>query len=276
MRKLLSAGLIRLKKSRIFWLLACFMLALGLYYPIAIRIQADKYNSPATAIDSPFFSHIMLMGVLTAVFISLFVGTEYSDGTIRNKLIIGHSRAAIYVSNLTVCACAVLFLAVCFMLPCACVGIPLLGSFSMGTGHAVLLIACTLIIELAYTALFTLAAMLIHSKASLATVTILTAFLMLFASIFLYSELSQPKMWTDYIEMEDGQIIQSEPEPNKYYVTGTKRRVYTFLMEFLPSGQAVTLLDKELPLVRVFLYDSLIVILCTGAGLFGFSRKDIK
>ena len=222
MRKLLSAGLIRLKKSRIFWLLACFMLALGLYYPIAIRIQADKYNSPATAIDSPFFSHIMLMGVLTAVFISLFVGTEYSNGTIRNKLIIGHSRAAIYVSNLTVCACAVLFLAVCFMLPCACVGIPLLGSFSMGTGHAVLLI---------------------HSKASLATVTILTAFLMLFASIFLYSELSQPKMWTDYIEMEDGQIIQSEPEPNKYYVTGTKRRVYTFLMEFLPSGQAVTLLN---------------------------------
>lgn len=274
MRKLLSAGLIRLRKSRIFWLLSGFMLAFGLYYPIALRMQADKYGFTAT-IESPFFTHVMLMGVLTAIFISLFIGTEYSDGTIRNKLIIGHSRTAIYFSNLAVCTCAVLFIAVCYMLPCACAGIPLLGSFSIGTSHTASLIACTLFIELAYTALFTLAAMLIHNKASLATVTILTAFLMLFASSYLYAQLLQPKMWTDYIE-EDGQFIQSEPIPNEYYVTGTKRKVYTFLMEFMPSGQATTLMSGDLPLTRVFLYDSLIVVLCTGIGLFAFSRKDIK
>ena len=274
MRKLLSAGLIRLRKSRIFWLLSGFMLAFGLYYPIALRMQADKYGFTAT-IESPFFTHIMLMGVLTAIFISLFIGTEYSDGTIRNKLIIGHSRTAIYFSNLAVCTCAVLFIAVCYMLPCACAGIPLLGSFSIGTSHTASLIACTLFIELAYTALFTLAAMLIHNKASLATVTILTAFLMLFASSYLYAQLLQPKMWTDYIE-EDGQFIQSEPIPHEYYVTGTKRKVYTFLMEFMPSGQATTLMSGDLPLTRVFLYDSLIVVLCTGIGLFAFSRKDIK
>ena len=41
-----------------------------------------------------------------AVFIGVFVGTEYSDGTLRNKLIIGHSRSSIYISNLIVCTTA--------------------------------------------------------------------------------------------------------------------------------------------------------------------------
>lgn len=275
MRKLLSAGWIRLGKSRIFRLLCGFMFLMGLYYPITLNMQAKKYGFTA-AIDSPFFSHIMFMGVLTAVFISLFIGTEYSDGTIRNKLVIGHSRTAIYFSNLAVCACAVFLIAVCYMLPCACAGILLLGFFSMETGQVVSLIACTLIIDLAYTALFTLAAMLIHNKASLATVAILTAFLMLFASSYLYAQLSQPQMTTEFTETEDGQFVQSDPVPNEFYVTGTKREIYTFLMEFMPSGQSMMMMSGELPLARVFLYDGVIIVLCSGAGIFGFSRKDIK
>ena len=53
------------------------------------------------------------MGLVAAVFISLFVGSEYSDGTIRNKLVVGHSRMRIYLANLIVCsiACVLISLA---------------------------------------------------------------------------------------------------------------------------------------------------------------------
>ena len=275
MRKLLSAGFIRLKNSKIFWILSGIMLLMGLYYPISLHRQSIKYDFTAN-LDTPFFLHIMFMGVLSAVFVSLFVGTEYSDGTIRNKIVIGHSRTAIYFSNLILCTLAVIFIAVCYMLPCVCTGIPLLGTFTLEMEKTASLIVCTLAIEITYTALFTLAAMLIHNKASLAVVTILTAFIMLFTNAYIYSQLTQPEMWTDYTETEDGQIIQSEPVPNEFYVTGTKREVYTFLMEFLPSGQSMTLMYDEVPFAHVLLYDCLIAVCTTGIGIFGFLKKDIK
>ena len=84
MSRLLAAGFTRLKKSKIFWLLMVMMFALGIFFPVSQYNSMQKYNTSGT-LDSPFFSHVMFMGILTAVFCSLFIGTEYSDGTIRNK-----------------------------------------------------------------------------------------------------------------------------------------------------------------------------------------------
>ena len=109
MSRLLSAGLIRLKKSKLFWLFCGLMFALGLFFPASLYLQAQKYNL-ATTIDQTFFSHVMYMGVISAVFVSLFIGTEYSDGAIRNKLMIGHSRISIYFAWKPIMSCSIIFL----------------------------------------------------------------------------------------------------------------------------------------------------------------------
>ena len=44
-------------------------------------------------IDNGFFGCALFIGIVMAVFCSLFIGTEYSEGTIRNKIIIGQKEA---------------------------------------------------------------------------------------------------------------------------------------------------------------------------------------
>ena len=50
-------------------------------------------------IDNGFFGCALFIGIVMAVFCSLFIGTEYSEGTIRNKIIIGQKRGTVYLSN---------------------------------------------------------------------------------------------------------------------------------------------------------------------------------
>ena len=57
-----------------------------------------KYDFEFT-LETAFFQFAMLMGVVTAVVVSMNVGTEYGDGTIRNKLVLGLSRTQIYLSK---------------------------------------------------------------------------------------------------------------------------------------------------------------------------------
>ena len=275
MNKLLSAGFIRLKKSKVFLVLALFMIGFGLYMPIGSYMDMKRYHF-VHVLDDTFFSQISLIGIIIAIFCSLFLGTEYSDGTIRNKLIVGHSRISIYISNLILCTIAGIALSLTYMITCACAGIPLLGFFQIDAKTAAMLILCSIIISITYTSIFTFIAMLLHNKAVLSTVSIIAAFVLIFAASYLNSVLSQPEMRTDYIINASGEVTQSEPVPNEFYPTGTKRKVYEFLMEFLPSGQSFLVLYGEPPYVRVIFYDCLIFVSITGIGLFAFSKKDIN
>lgn len=275
MSRLLAAGFTRLKKSKIFWLLMVMMFALGIFFPVSQYNSMQKYNTSGT-LDSPFFLHVMFMGILTAVFCSLFIGTEYSDGTIRNKLIVGHSRKSIYLSNLILCTAAGAAISISYMTACLIAGLPLIGSFQMGTKAAVILMLFSIVITTTYTALFTLASMLIHNKAILSIVTVISAFMLLMAASYIYASLSQPEMYTDYIMNESGKVTQSEPVPNTHYVRGAKREVYEFLMEFLPSGQDLMIISAEAPVEKMVIYDLCIITASTGLGLWGFLKKDIK
>lgn len=275
MNKLLSAGFMRLKKSKIFRILFLFMFGLGLYVPIGQYLNMKKYGY-AMSLDSAFFMYVTFMSILIAVFCSLFIGTEYSDGTIRNKLIVGHSRTAIYLSNLIVCITAGILIAFAYMAACACAGFPLLGGFAMGARAALLFVLSAIVIDIAFTSLFTLTAMLIQNKAAQSVAAVIGAFVLLMGAAFLHSSLSSPEMVSDYIMDETGEVKQTDPVPNPSYISGTKREIYEFLMEFLPSGQDILLMNGDFPMTRAFSYDVLILFATTGVGIFAFRKKDIK
>lgn len=91
MSKLLSASFIRLKKDKFFWIGMAFMAVAGMFIPI-MRYMDMRKTQTINNIDNGFFSCAFFIGIVMAVFCSLFIGTEYSDGTIRNKVIVGQKK----------------------------------------------------------------------------------------------------------------------------------------------------------------------------------------
>lgn len=101
MIKLLNAGFERLRKNKIFWLLITFTIGLALILIFTQYSDMKEYNE-VKKIEQLILNYSMMMGIVIAIFTSLFLGVEYSDGTIRNKISIGHKRINIYLSNLII------------------------------------------------------------------------------------------------------------------------------------------------------------------------------
>lgn len=280
MTKLLCAGFARLKKDRIFWIAVAAMVFIGLFVPVknhmdGITVVFDKY----------IFGNALFTGVIAAVFSSLFIGTEYSDGAIRNKIVVGHTRNAIYLSNLIVNLVAALFIQLAFLIPICAVGIPLAGLPVMEAAGIVIFCLCNVGMIAAYCAIFTLLSMLIQNKALVAVVSLLTALALLILGSYMQMRLDAPEYYegVSFVSTDGGTMMSigeegsDEMYPNPMYLKGNERNIYQFVYDFLPGGQALQI--YMLSIInpwQVMLYSLVIVVLTTGCGLWFFRKKDIQ
>ena len=272
MRKLLRANFARLWKSRTFWVEMAFMAL------ICVAFLIDNRNNDSNwTLDGGCFNYAFFVPILTAIVTALYVGSEYSDGTMRNKCVIGHQRKNIYLANLIVCMTASTLLCAAYLMPYLCLGRALQGHFQAEPQVILLYAGLIFVLMLAFAALFVLAAMLCQSKAHSATVCILLAFALLVFGFYITSELNEPEYYEAYSATVDGITVSEPEEPNPHYVSGTKRQVYEFLQEFTPGGQLfqVANMDAEHP-ARLALYSSAILLLSTCCGIVIFRRKDLK
>ena len=285
MRKLLHANALRLRKSKCFWLGIVFCVLMGGSSPllsyINMKTVQERYDaSYIIHLDGGCFSIAVFIGIMAAIFAALFIGTEYSDGTMRNKIIVGRTRPAIYLANLlTVVGATTLWLVTYFACYLA-VGVPLLGWFTLEITSILILTGMTFALAFASAAIFVLIAMLCQNKALSAILCILVAFGMLFVASFIQAILSQPETYMGYDLVDRGNGMMEEVEytmDNPNYVRGWKRELYEFLADFIPAGQAlqVTSLDVARPAL-LSVYSLLIFMLSTGAGIFFFHKKDLK
>jgi hypothetical protein len=106
MRNLLSAEWYRLRRAPLQWLLFLLALLSGVLYGVSISDGA---------FDDMF---IMPLFLLEAIFVSLRIGRDYSDGAIRNKIIAGKTKTAIFFSRLVMSMAACFAMTVAFLIPC--------------------------------------------------------------------------------------------------------------------------------------------------------------
>lgn len=274
MNRLLSANFMRIKKDKIFWICFIIMFTAGIFFPV-MRYMDMKQTGTINNIDNGFLGCALLIGIIMAVFCSLFIGTEYSDGTIRNKIIVGQNRNAIYLANYTACGVVGLILCMAFFVPYLCIGIPLLGFFQMDTEMVLLFVLAVFLLSAALSSIFILISMLNHNKAVTAVICILLAFLFLIAGAQLNKMLSEPETNMGLVITENGQ--EYEKIPNPHYLNEGERKTVQFMYDFVPGGQAIQCMSLEavnLPLLP--LYSLIIILSTTFAGLFFFRKKDLK
>ncbi len=95
MYNLLTAGCFRLFKSWYFRGIVLLTSLLNIYMVVINRkqlLQLFQGQMPLSAI----FGHTIFIGITLAVLVGFFVGDEYSDKTLRNKIICGYDRKIIY------------------------------------------------------------------------------------------------------------------------------------------------------------------------------------
>lgn len=283
MRKLLSANFYRMFRSKIYWFSMLFMFGFGLVAIIRRVCDVMKYSDYAyQTADGLWFVGVICGVIVMAIFISIWVGTDYSDGTIRNKLIVGRTRSEIYLSNWIVCTIASIMMHLTYIFVVAILGNLLLEKMVTPAKTLIIatLISCLAIV--AFVSLFLMVAMLIHTKATSAITTMIVALLLLTSAMTVFNMLEEP----EYIEpayevMVDGEVIPQDRKINPKYLSGAKREFYQFILDVSPEGQMIQL-GKDMYMtfpenMEYFpIYSLLIICITNACGMKCFYKKDLK
>lgn len=280
MNRLLKANVSRLKKDTVFRVCLLFTLLYAIVTIVA-GWRSMEINDTTIAIDALFLNSfgvsgfLAVPGIVLAAFCSMFIGTEFSDGTLRNKLIVGHRRRAIYLSNFLTCAISGIFFNLVYLLAVSIAGIPLFGGFQLETGTLLLLMFDGMLAIVAYAAIFNMLSMVLQNKTVCVCLCLIAVMASMFLCFYLMKRLEGPPMIEVY-QMVNGKTT-TESVPNKQYVDGSLRQVFQFFIDFLPSGQSLQLSGQTAVHLKLMpLYSAATILLTNIAGIAAFSRKDIK
>ena len=277
MTNLLHANFTKLKRDKFFWLTLIIMFAWGLFAAGTQIYNAMKYKMDyATTMDSILFGYCWVVGIVCAIFSSMYIGSDYSDGTVRNKLIVGHKRHSIYLANLITVSTVMILSCIIFLISVSALGFPFIKEIIMDFKTAVILILCSIPMIIAYSAIFTAISMTNQNKAVVAIISIILAFGLVFAATIIRSILeAEPMISTGFEITANGELIMGELVPNPNYPTGMKRKIFEFLYDFLPSGQSEQLMSGKCS-VLMPVYSLIIAAVSTIAGIGIFNKKNIK
>lgn len=258
MNNLLRADFYRMYRKRKLWICVLSMLAVSAAM-IVMQYTAMDYK---VSLDRVIFLPMTFYGLAIGALTSFYIGDDFCDGVIRNKLIGGNSRSAVYFSNLFVCCSAALAV---YLLTTA---------FTFGVG--VFFFQCNvsqqeflhcflpgLLTCMAFTGIFGMISMLCAERTVSVMVCMALAFVMLFLCL------------------HTNQIVIQQPMkngmPNPHYVGGMKRAVYEILHDLNPYGQTAQLSSMEcFSAVRWICMDLIWIFVSLGPGSRLFAKKDLK
>lgn len=287
MNNLLRADFARLKKSKVFWLASIAVLIISALNCVDMGRRALSNQSADPPLEYICFNLGPFIPIFVAAFVSLFLGTEYAEGTMRNKLVIGHKRPAIYLANFITCGFASVVMCLAWHIG-SLAGLPLLGVWKFGVATWLLYVLLSILFTLAICAVFCLISHLWMSKAIVSVFAIILSLILIFTGSSLYNRLLEPEETRDYVmavdaETGDMQIIPSEARPNPEYIAEPMRTVCKITLNSLPTGQAILMANVTdssqemlvMPLMQPIASAAMISLL-TAVGIILFSRKDVK
>ncbi len=281
MSKLLRADFVRLFKSRIFWIGVLFMAGLAGFIVFTRWSDMQAVPDYYCFADDFFLIGSMYIGIVISVFMGIFVSTEYSSGTIRNKHVIGHSRMSMYLSNLIICSTASVIMNLAFIVVVmAGSALGIIGRFDISTDKIIFLILAETFSVISITSIVLVVYMLITGRIA-GFIAIIMCFAMIITAVAIENRLSAKEYIEPYtftVTSEDGteQEIEQPLMKNPKYLTGTKKKVFQFFHDTLPVDQMMQMSNEKTCDTNFILSSIAVIVITTGAGIFIFRKKDLK
>lgn len=285
MNKLLKAEFYRLKKEKVFLLLIIITCALA---PFTLYKYIE--NSGIITLDRIMLEYLyMYFGIFIAFFVSMYVGKEYTEGFIRNKIVVGHKRSNIYLSNLIICIAVGLIANIIYIGIVFLVGTKLFGGLQKLNLFQI--IAYTSLIIVAYCTIYNFITMLCKD-ASVSLVTCVIIFIIMFVAMMFVSDKLAVKPYRKITQYnEKGEIEFVDKEINPDYPSETTIKIYKVINYLLPTGQANILQtacaetvypdEYEINQVKQYLsempfYAIFEIVLLNIIGLLIFKKQELK
>ena len=240
--------------------------------------QTNLTNAYIYKLVARFFGYSPLMGPFIAVFAAYLWGTDYEYGTLRNKLICGHTREEVYFSNLLLTICAGLSTALIWLIVNGMLGIPLLGtaSLNLSLGEMAFYIFSSLLMVVALSSVCCLLASLAENKNSATLLCLGAVAAMVIIGMLLYDRFAEPELLDGWMWSDTDPTVRWHPQ-NIKFIGGTFRILLEFLICLTPGGQGVILCEEGvehlifLPLCSAFVIFSTSLI---GSRSFDISSSD--
>lgn len=248
MYKLLNASFFRLKKNKIFYFIIVVSIVMALfvlYSRYTDELKDIQYGFSLTDLkttDRLLVDNLVIIGFLMSLFTSLFVGTEYSDGVIRNKLIAGHSRISVYIANFIMSVVVGIIVEVIYLLIVSSIGIPIFGGIQIPISDFLYVLLDSFMIIVFYACIFTFIS-LICSNITTSTVIclLLTLAMMIMA------------------------ILQTPGDE---------------ILNIFPTGQVIQIswlsYKEEANIQLLWVYSLGITFVINTIGIYLFNRKELK
>ena len=271
MIKLLKAGIFRLRKDTIFWLF--IFLTIGISGFTLFRYSSsDEVN-----LDRVINEFVMYIGLFIAIFVSIFVGKEHSQGIIINKIIVGHSRISIFLSNLFISIMVSLLCELIYLIVVILIGIHLFGDLKIPLSQFAMGILNTALIIISFCSIFNFITM-ICSEITISTTICIILFIVMYIMQGVFSLTAHSTKYIEqtlYDENGNKDIISQELNPNYAGDQNVKKTKIIYLS--IPQGQAMEISNSNLEsLQQMPMYSIPLIAIINILGFYIFSKKELK
>jgi len=266
MIKLLNSNFYRLKKNISFWILLIVMAYFGIfiydnYNPIDTKCIDCNYNRLGEVI----FLFNSFICILLPIFTSLFIGTEYSDGGIKNKIIKGHTRTNIYLSNLLTTIIVSFIYTIIFLISVNIMGLIWGNHIAIPINDFLILTLDSIMLNILTSSFYTFISMTIPNKISSTIISL---------CIVIWSFMISPNISTKLSS-----------------TTGFTKNIYHFILNIIPYGQAYQIADHANSIHQgmniaiadptnqyqiLWIYSLCLIIFINFYGIFILNKKELN
>ena len=286
MYKLLNAGFYRLGKNKIFWGIIIITLCMACFFLKSLNFWGDS-------IELLLINHFVTIGFFISIFTTLFVGLEYANGTIRNKIVAGHSRTKIYLSNLIISITVGIIIELVYILFVSVVGIAILDKvrLMLPVSQFIKMLLHIVMIIIMYSTIFNCITLLCNDITVSTVICIIFVFIMYLVDGTLSMIVHSEKYSYEYTYNEQGETTRKIIGLNPNYPGETNQKIAKVLRNFMPMGQTnqinevvseqitqiVMKYNDEVPDTTNLLWYSLgAIIIINAMGIYCFNKKELK